>query len=149
MAKNTKTDQQLLTEAQERITELEGQLDISEEKALKLEGGLTTANEKADRLEGELKTANEKAAKFEGELKTSTDKVTKLEGEKKTVDEAADVKAREIAARSGGNLAAKDPKAGNSLIGGNDNKTMARADFDLLPAKDQRAFCMGGGKLTN
>lgn len=58
----------------------------------------------------ELKTKLENA---ERDLRNSNARVKQLEGEATTVDQAAEVKAREIAARNGGNVPAKDHQAGN------------------------------------
>lgn len=68
-----------------------------------------------DSIANAISAKDTKISELGTQLTEANGKVTKLESEKKTVDEAADLKAREIAARSGGNLPAKQPGAGNKI----------------------------------
>lgn len=152
-----------LTQALAKITELEAAAKNweavksgleqakadAEAKATKAEGELKTANEKITKIEGELKEAADKVTKVEGELKTATDTLTKKEGELKTANEniatlqdeskTAEQKAREIAARNGANLPAKQPSAGDKTTEGDKSgltgMAKARAYFESRQAK--------------
>jgi ATP-dependent protease ClpP protease subunit len=81
----------------------------------------------------------------DAEIKTLTGSVETLTAEAKS----SDVKAREIAARFGVNLPAKDFKAGGTLVGTGTATSMTRDEFAPLSASAKRAFFKAGGKLTD
>jgi chromosome segregation ATPase len=139
-----KTDLELLQDAQERITVLEGEQKtlITERDDLKAKAGtvesLTKERDdlqtKVTALEGEkatlttdLATANSDKTKLTTDLATAnTAKATAI-AERDKADERAETRLREISAKNGGTLPPKDHNAGNSQTGGKpENKLTGR-----------------------
>lgn len=69
--------------------------------------------EKNKKAKAELVALTERAEAAEFNLKSANARIKELEGEKVSVEQLAETKAREIAARNGGNLPAKQPRAGD------------------------------------
>jgi TolA-binding protein len=129
-AKSDKTDLEQLTEANARITALEGEVQTAEQKVKDIEAkvtGLTTRAETAEasvtRLEAEKTGAIARAEKAEGE-------VTTLKNASKTADQ----KAREIAAANGSNPTPKDGES--TAAAANDGKALYEAYEALM--KDRK-----------
>jgi hypothetical protein len=95
---------------------LKASLKLSDEELSAEDFGakVTAAISAKDTQISELTT---RAVKAEGELVTANGEITKLKAEKKTADELGDSKSREIAARAGANLPAKQPGAGDQTTG--------------------------------
>jgi|694.fasta_scaffold01691_15 chromosome segregation ATPase len=136
-----KTDLELLQDAQERITALEGehQTLITERDDLKakvtdIEANLNAASVKVLALEGEkatltkdLATANSDKTKLTTDLATANTAKANAEAALVTADERAETRLREISAKNGGTLPPKDHTAGNSQTGGKpENKLTGR-----------------------
>jgi chromosome segregation ATPase len=116
MLKSSEKLSELTTANAELTTNLEtANAKIAELEVEKkdLSSRLDIANTDVATLKTEKTELNGKVATLESEKTELAGKVTRLEGEKKTVDQAADAKSREIAARAGANLPAKAPGAGD------------------------------------
>jgi chromosome segregation ATPase len=127
-----KTDLELLQDAQERITALEGehQTLITERDDLKakvtdIEANLNAASVKVLALEAEkatlttdLATANTAKATLITDLATANTAKANAEAALATADERAETRLREISAKNGGTLPPKDHTAGTGQTGG-------------------------------
>lgn len=132
-----KTDLELLQDAQERITLLEGEKTtlITERDDLKAKAGAveTLTKERDDlqtkvtaleadktQLTTDLAAANAAKTALTTDLATANTAKTKAEADLKTADERAETRLREISAKNGGTLPPKDHNAGTAQTGGNE-----------------------------
>lgn len=151
------TQKEQLATALNRVAELEAEAVTRTEASEKIQSenvslhDLVKAQEASNaELTQKLETAHATIFKLEGEKATLGADKAKVDAENEklsTEARSADTRAREIAARNGTLLPAKDlTKLGEDLGG---SKVMTRADFDTLSAKAKMAFCRAGGRLTD
>jgi chromosome segregation ATPase len=134
------TQKEQLAEAQTRITELEQQGVTAAEVIAKQDSAiseltvkLTTAETKVSEQESEISNLNKVLETLTESAEISETEIDRLEAEQlkalaeiaelkqsaKSVEELADTRAREIAARNGATLPPKQPGAGDKTIEGN------------------------------
>jgi chromosome segregation ATPase len=93
--------------------EEEGEGDEQDGKDGEKSKKMKAAADTAATTEAKISELQTQIAEAQRDLRSANARIKELEGEKKTIDETAEVKAREIAARNGGNLPAKEHRAGD------------------------------------
>ncbi len=112
---------------------------------------LQASTSQATKLQGQFDAANTEATRLKGELATMTTnrdtEKTRADSEKLRADRADGNVGR---LESLCQLRGIDPNAAVApTTAAAEKKTMARAEFEKLTPKDQRAFINGGGKPTD
>lgn len=91
----------LVPSADARITELTGQLTTAQANLSTAQERITTLETGAGEAAALLKAKDAELTQLKADLAAKDAEIAKLQGEAQTVDQAADVKARELAAAQG------------------------------------------------